>query len=418
MLPDSSHSPTVDCCFVAANANTVPRALDWLPGSRLVCFAAANLVHVATPERILFSLPGATGRINMLQWLPLAPAPHIAACSAAGELLIWKSESGADPGLHTSWALLLRRQIAKAAPVNYLRALLLEEPLSLSPSHSPSSQRVGYLTTFDSAGRLTLAALDRSPLGEGGAGGALSVDLEAFEPLEFGSRLQETVELVSVDASTLLVLVAGYDKLIHVYACAKREGGALSYQLSLAGHTNSITDLAAVRVGQSTLLASSSQDHCIRLWRLQELDKSAGVLADPADLDQFRSKKSYVLQLPGARDYSLSMESVLAGHQDAVASVRWGRLNSSLVLLSASFDFTVAVWRQSQDPLQQGLWSIEGRLGEVVGNKNAYFGAAMGGGEEDSHCAAILAYTYNGAFHYWTAEPQQLEQEDPVGDSS
>ena len=72
------------------------------------------------------------------------------------------------------------------------------------------------------------------------------------------------------------------------------------------------------------------------------------------------------------------------------------------MLLSASFDFTVCVWS-----LDGGLWSAEAVLGEMSGNKFAYFGAMF----LDKSCKEILAYTYNGAFHRWlkntekTAEP-------------
>lgn len=39
------------------------------------------------------------------------------------------------------------------------------------------------------------------------------------------------------------------------------------------------------------------------------------------------------------------MESVLQGHQDVVASIEWAFIQNSLILLSTSFDFTVALWK-------------------------------------------------------------------------
>lgn len=63
------------------------------------------------------------------------------------------------------------------------------------------------------------------------------------------------------------------------------------------------------------------------------------------------------------------------------------------MLLSSSFDFTVALWRA--DPITES-WTIESTLGALVGNKHAYFGAIF---LQDSN--NILAYTYGGAMHQW-----------------
>ncbi len=147
-------------------------------------------------------------------------------------------------------------------------------------------------------------------------------------------------------------------------------------------------------------MASSSQDHYIRVWRLETLDKeSMHTIAqeekeEDENLDQYRSRKSYLLMLEEV--YRFSMESVLSGHQDVVASVQWGKEKATgelPLLLSSSFDYTVAVWRYS---MEDKSWGIVTRLGEVVGNKNAYFGASM---SEDAR--SVLAYTFNGSFHLW-----------------
>jgi len=63
------------------------------------------------------------------------------------------------------------------------------------------------------------------------------------------------------------------------------------------------------------------------------------------------------------------------------------------VLLSSSFDFTVALWGAD---LSTEAWSIQSTLGALVGNKHAYFGAIF---LIDDN--SILAYTYGGALHLW-----------------
>ena len=67
---------------------------------------------------------------------------------------------------------------------------------------------------------------------------------------------------------------------------------------------------------------------------------------------------------------------------------------TDLVLLSSSFDFTVALWRADE---KTETWQIDSTLGALVGNKHAYFGAIF---LNDSN--NILAYTYGGAMHMWS----------------
>lgn len=96
--------------------------------------------------------------------------------------------------------------------------------------------------------------------------------------------------------------------------------------------------------------------------------------------------------------YNITLESVIQHHQDAVSSVCWqteaeeGKI-TDLVLLSSSFDFTVALWKA--DELTEA-WGIDSTLGALIGNKHAYFGAIF-----LSDSKNILAYTYGGAMHQW-----------------
>jgi len=109
--------------------------------------------------------------------------------------------------------------------------------------------------------------------------------------------------------------------------------------------------------------------------------------------------------------YNITLESVLSTHQDSVSSVKWGlrrdtaeeskleeepfvpKSLNDFCLLSASFDFTVCVWKPEK---ATGVWSVESTLGAMQGNKHAYFGAEFL--KDDSE---ILAYTFNGAMHQW-----------------
>ena len=108
------------------------------------------------------------------------------------------------------------------------------------------------------------------------------------------------------------------------------------------------------------------------------------------------------MKLESGGIYNIVLESVIQHHQEAVSSVQWalteGNAFSSLVLMSSSFDFTVALWR----PDPSGAWSVESTLGALVGNKHAYFGAIFLGNANH-----ILANTYGGAMHQWSREDSE-----------
>lgn len=111
---------------------------------------------------------------------------------------------------------------------------------------------------------------------------------------------------------------------------------------------------------------------------------------------QFETKTSFVLKLANNVFYNIKLESVIQHHQEAVSSVAWTTcqhdgLITDLVLLSSSFDFTVALWKA--DAVTEA-WSIDSTLGALVGNKHAFFGAIFLQDHDN-----ILAYTYGGAMH-------------------
>lgn len=99
--------------------------------------------------------------------------------------------------------------------------------------------------------------------------------------------------------------------------------------------------------------------------------------------------------------YNITLESVLAHHQDSVSSVKWGvqsgiaepKSLNDFCLLSSAFDFTVCVWKPESDT---GVWSVESTLGAMQGNKHAYYGAQFLVDDLE-----IVAYTFNGAMHQW-----------------
>ena len=103
----------------------------------------------------------------------------------------------------------------------------------------------------------------------------------------------------------------------------------------------------------------------------------------------------------GIQSYRIQLETVLQAHDDWCYSVAWSPVSpasssdigSSLQLLTASMDRTVAVWSPSGPG---GLWVESMRAGEVGGNTLGLYGARFGPGG-----VKIAAHGYQGAIHLW-----------------
>ena len=126
------------------------------------------------------------------------------------------------------------------------------------------------------------------------------------------------------------------------------------------------------------LIASSSQDTYIRLWRLKEEDQetqssNGGKLSLKGNKFKVHRDSSCKSSTDGNATstvsgsgsvgcYSVTLEAVLCGHDDWVYSCRWSPAASPsepLSLLSASMDKTMILWRVCPD---SEVWLEQVRL--------------------------------------------------------
>lgn len=117
---------------------------------------------------------------------------------------------------------------------------------------------------------------------------------------------------------------------------------------------------------KEVLLASSSQDTKIRIWKITQMDNSsptneATVVSnllenlESGNKSVTMSSKGHLFKLSDLEKYSVILESVLSGHDEWVNSVRWhppslvnGSFHQPLALLSASMDRTMLIWTPSE----------------------------------------------------------------------
>ena len=69
-----------------------------------------------------------------------------------------------------------------------------------------------FLAYFDLAGLLRLNSLEIS--------NELKIQFsdQIFESVKFGSRLQQSIKLMALNSQYNLILLGGYDKMMHVYS--------------------------------------------------------------------------------------------------------------------------------------------------------------------------------------------------------
>lgn len=155
------------------------------------------------------------------------------------------------------------------------------------------------------------------------------------------------------------------------------------------------------------LLASSGQDSFIRLWKITPLLATHEPYKQVADLlpneDIKVEERICVISLKGGLKYrfAIALESVLLGHDGWVYGVHWNRLpDGRLQLLSSSIDKTMILWT----PLEDGVWMERIRVGDVGGNSLGFFG-----GKISADGSAILGHGYQGSFHIWRQDQENLQ---------
>lgn len=225
--------------------------------------------------------------------------------------------------------------------------------------------------------------------------------------LKYGIGL--IVRLVQVPGTdnTLLLYSTDDDKVILMADKESNDGSRQFYPVNqLKGHEDWVRGIDVIADKDDLLIATSSQDTFIRLWRVsprgekEQLFKKFSDLADGESI-QVQEARFGVTSVDGSEKiFAVALESVLQGHEGWVYSVQWKR-SEHLQLLSASIDKTIIVWRYDREV---GVWMENARLGEVGGNSLGFFGAKF---NRDGN--SVLGHGFQGSFHLWNKEESQEE---------
>lgn len=230
-----------------------------------------------------------------------------------------------------------------------------------------------------------------------------------------------SLSLASLDSQNegLILAAAGTRDTVQLHTAARKDGiFQFELQATLSGHESWIRSLSFTRESKDPssdlLLASASQDKYIRIWRVhegQDLPAAAPQGADPLSGAYLpgKSPSNKVHKLSAAaRDFSVTFEALLLGHEDWIYSARWNPSGDKPQLLSTSADNSLAIWEADTD---SGIWVGVARLGEISREKGATTATGSTGGfwtglwSPDARSVACLGKT--GSWRLWQYQPEE-----------
>ncbi|CAG2109620.1 unnamed protein product [Medioppia subpectinata] len=183
----------------------------------------------------------------------------------------------------------------------------------------------------------------------------------------------------------LLSLTTSTDKCLKIWLNDKQIA-----ELFVDRHEDWIRAIDVLEIkNKSLMIATSSQDSFIRVHQIERIDDR-----HHSDMNSliFSAKTKDV-----SNDYSVRLETVLAGHEGWVTEVRWHEFSHNrFQLLSASMDKTMILWQSPEEHNLDDLWIECLRVGEIGGNTLGFLGCAS-----STQFNLIVGHSFNGAFHIW-----------------
>ncbi|XP_073534712.1 elongator complex protein 2 isoform X3 [Phyllobates terribilis] len=167
---------------------------------------------------------------------------------------------------------------------------------------------------------------------------------------------------------------------------------------------------------QDIYLASCAQDSLIRIWKIFPKSAIENLKIDDEDEENNIKLKENILTVKEKGEefnYAVTLESVLAGHENSVYAVHWlpsflkgGSIVQTMSLLSASMDKTMILWEPDEET---GVWLEQVRVGEVGGNTLGFYGCQFSPDK-----SMILAHAFHGALHLWSQNSEKHEEWIPM----
>lgn len=322
-----------------------------------------------------------TGRVNAVQWVhrqDCGPERHLVSAGSDNRLIVWEAQDDTFV-----WSVECK---GHTGPVSAVDAIYMHNDQILVAS-----------SASDSTVRLWLCSGTK--------------DAECLHTLSFGSGFMIDVALALLPGSRVPILACGGDDS-RVYLYVQSHGQELQKVLTLQGHEDWVRSVAWASIGGELLLASCSQDCLIRVWRLCAKSGTDAHSEDDHAIIKMKEDIFEVNENGVSSVFAVSLETVLAGHENWVYGIHWqppfykgGELHQPLSLLSASMDKTMILWAPEEG---SGVWVEQVRVGEVGGNTLGFYGCQM-----SPDGSLIVAHAFHGALHLWCKDQDSEGQWRP-----
>nr|XP_005889282.1 PREDICTED: elongator complex protein 2 isoform X3 [Bos mutus] len=309
-------APMLETSHVFCCPNRVRGALSWSPGpGGLLAFGTSCSVVLYDPQKrvVITNLNGHTARVNCLQWICKqdgSPSTELVSGGSDNQVIHWEIENN---------------QLLQAVHVSGH-----EGPVYAV--HAVYQRRAPGI---------------------------------ALHTLIVSAASDSTVRVWSKQGSEVPVLACGDDDCkIHLFV---QQNNQFQKMLFLSGHEDWIRGAEWAAFGRDLFLASCSQDCLIRIWRLYV--KSTSLETQEDDNIKLKENTFNVENESIKITFAVTLETVLAGHENWVNAVHWqpsfykdGILQQPMRLLSASMDKTMILWAPDEESgvwLEQKEWTPE-----------------------------------------------------------
>uniref|UniRef100_A0A9L0SMU3 Elongator complex protein 2 n=1 Tax=Equus caballus TaxID=9796 RepID=A0A9L0SMU3_HORSE len=374
---EASH---VFCC-----PNRVRGALSWSPGpGGLLAFGTSCSVVLYDPQKrvVITNLNGHAARVNCVQWICKqdgSPSTELVSGGSDNQVIHWEIENN---------------QLLKAV---HLQGH--EGPVyAVHAVYQRRASDVLHTLMVSAASDSTVRVWSKRGL-----------EVTCLQTLNFGSGFTLALCLSFLPDTDVPILACGDDDCrIHLFV---QQNDQFQKVLFLCGHEDWIRGVEWAAFGRDLFLASCSQDCLIRIWRLYIKSTSLETQYD----DNVRLKENtFTVENESIKiEFAITLETVLAGHENWVNAVHWqpsfykdGVLQQPMRLLSASMDKTMILWAPDEE---SGVWLEQVRVGEVGGNTLGFYDCQF---NEDG--SMIIAHAFHGALHLWkqnAANPREWTPE-------
>ncbi|KAJ9593552.1 hypothetical protein L9F63_014892, partial [Diploptera punctata] len=391
-----------DTVYVSTACSRTPHSADW-GRNNLICYAASHSVTLYDPEyagagKVTFVLCQHKDRVNSVRWIRCQNGiseTELVSASTDCTAIIWTKT---NEGSFSPSSVLKGHQ----------SAVTIADGIYISGTKSDSCKL--HLIVATASVDSTVKIWRRSQNKE---------DAVCVQTLSFGSGFCLTLNFAYLPGTDIALLAcAADDAKIHLFA--ENTDSEINEKHfvkvnTLVGHEDWIRamDFAMDDSGE-LLLASSSQDSLIRLWRIAPRDEEIATrirkkineldISEDIQLEEkFFTVKVHNNDSVSLLHFAVSLESVLTGHEGWVYGVSWHppvystekkKFIQPMKLLSSSLDKTIIIWEPDEE---SGVWLESVRVGEVGGNTLGFYGSKFG-----PDGLRIMGHGYQGSFHLWS----------------